>query len=166
MATLSRDQKIEKAKELREQGQTYEAIASALGITGSCVQKWLKPEWAKRQAAKSNGKRKAYKRQWQEDHRASCPECGSPLCQGSRTSSTPPTSCQDCYESQRRSQRNQKIVRFIELRREGLTNAEIERRDKLPFNTVAKLLWEAKKEGFDVPPPPYWSRKNSPAVAA
>jgi hypothetical protein len=160
---MTRSEKIAKASELRRQGLTYDSIGKRFGVSGTAVYRWLNPDWAREQDRKdaANPERKRGKRQWEKDNRAECPQCGGQLQAGSRCPSRRSTVCAQCVSDNRRA----KIVRFIGLRREGLTNAEIERRDELPYNAVATLLCEAKKEGFDVPPPPYWTR-GSEQVAA
>lgn len=161
MAFLTREQKIEKARELRERDWTYAQIGIRLGVTGSCVHGWLKPEWLAEKRRRSNAKRHEAKRQWERDNRAACPQCGAPMGQGSRCPSARPELCRDCVQENAR----RKQLQYIDLREEGLTNREIEERLGLPFNTVANALAKARRDGLRVAPSPYWNRTQSKVAA-
>ncbi len=163
---LTREEKIKSAKELREQQElTYREIGERLGVCAATAWKLLHPERTQQLSAKDNSRpeRKAAKRQWEKDNRAVCPQCGGKMRAGSRCPSHRPNLCRPCIRANRRA----KIIRFIELRERGFTNREIERQESLPYNAVAGLLSQARAEGFQVPPPPYWSRaKSNGAMAA
>lgn len=158
---MTREEKIAKAKRLRDEGLTYAEIAEQLGVTASCVQKWLNPERTKEWLRHDNARpeRKRVKRQWEKENRAECPQCGGLMGQGTAGRSKRPELCRECRGEEARHKR----LRYIELRGQGLTNLEIEAKLGLPFNTVGKALTEARQEGLDVPPPPYWERGKAAA---
>lgn len=96
----------------------------------------------------ANIARNDYKREWEAGE---CSQCGG------RTSDRRVKLCGPCRKEQQADAFKSKAQYFIELREEGLTNAEIERRDGLKFNTVAVHLSRAKKRyGMDVPRSPYF----------
>jgi len=149
---VTREQKIAKAKRLREQGLTYQQIAERLNVSSNgVVSRWLNPERAKEADRRSNAKRNDYKRQWDRDNRAECPRCGGAMCAGSRSPSHCPDRCWECL----RDEADARIRRFIALRREGLLNPEIAEREGTTVPAVAMTLSNARRQGYDVPPSPY-----------
>jgi transcriptional regulator with XRE-family HTH domain len=155
---VSREQKIAKARKLREQGLTYDAIGERLGVSDTTAYKWLNLERAKEYIRRdiANPARRKYKTEWERNNRAECPSCGAPLGSGSRCPSKRPDLCADCVRDQARS----RTVRFIELRKQGMTNGEIAEREGLPrgSNVVAVAFYRAHRYGLTVPRSPYFDR--------
>jgi transposase len=95
--SLSREQKIEKARELRAAGWKYRQIADRLGISTSTAYAWVNPE---RVAPYRNGRAidpkrtRAYDREYSRTHRAACPQCGGEM---SRTTERSGGKCAACH---------------------------------------------------------------------
>jgi len=160
---LSREQNIAKARELREQGLVLREIGERLGVHQVTVWQWLNPGKTRDKQRKDAAKRGPAKRQWERDNRAGCPQCGSEMGQGSRSPSKRFDRCAACRRTNARS----RWGRLISLREQGLTNREIASATGTTAAAVASTLYTAGQHGFEVPPPPYWSRgKSSGQVAA
>lgn len=151
---MTREQKIAKAQELRDRGLTYKAIGERLGVSRTCVWKYLNPIREREISRRSNLKRSPAKRAWERENRAECPGCGGVLGAGSACPSHRPSQCAKCVRDIAR----ERIVHFIRLREKGLTNREIEKLEGLGSNVVATALTGAGRFGLVVPPSPYWSR--------
>ena len=151
---MTREQKIAEAKRLREQGLPLRYIARELGVGTACIWRWLNPERAQELNRISNAKRSDAKRQWARDNRAECPQCGADMGAGTKGRTVLPRSCRACIDDEVRS----RMVRYIELRKEGLTNRQIAEREKVGENVVAKTLWLAGRYGLTVPRSPYFDR--------
>jgi transposase len=145
---VTREEKITEARKLRGEGLSYQAVADALGVAGSTVQKWLKPEWAK----KSNAKRGPAKRAWEANQRADCPNCGAPMQIGSKMPSHASERCAECVRDEGRS----RTIRYIAMRKEGLLNTEIAEREGVRVVVVAAVLSRADRYGLTVPRSPYF----------
>jgi transcriptional regulator with XRE-family HTH domain len=127
---LSREQKIEKARELRAKGLTYQKIADRLEVTRGAVWKWLHPEkvreWDRRENAKPG--RKIAKRAHADACRRGCADCGDLLSAGSDYPSAPERYCTTCHRT-REAERVGERARQIEAWwAEGLSLREIEDR--------------------------------------
>jgi DNA-binding CsgD family transcriptional regulator len=97
----------------------------------------------------ANLARNDYKREWEAGE---CPQCGGVIADYRRSEL-----CRPCRKEQNADEFKAKAQYFIERREEGLTNAEIERRDGLSHNTVAVHLYQAKKRfGITAPRCPYF----------
>ena len=65
---MTREQKIQRARELREQGKTYAAVARELGVGVGTVYRWLNPAHYAEQMEKHYERRKGYA--------GTCADCG------------------------------------------------------------------------------------------
>lgn len=151
---MKREIKIERARKLREEDPkrwTYDALGKRFGVTGTCIQKWLKPEWAREKARKDNAKRSAAKRQWERENRAKCPDCGQPMGAGSRCPSARPERCTVC-DNARRVERVGLRGREIEAWwAEGLTMSEIAEKLGWTVNHLCSEFVRLRKKGFHLP---------------
>lgn len=62
---------------------------------------------------------------------------------------------------ERAIRKRERREQIIKLRRKGLTNGQIAAELGVSTRVVSTLIYRAKQEGMDVPPPPYWSRGRS-----
>lgn len=147
---MRREEKIAEAIRLREEGLSYREIGERLGVSKSCAQRWVKPEWARERGRIDNAKRRAAKFAWES---GSCPRCGGHL--GDRHRSD---QCGNCEREDRRRKARERAERYIQMRSEGLLNREIAERENVSPNIVAVALSKATRYGLTVPPPPYWDR--------
>jgi transposase-like protein len=83
---MTREQKIAKARELREQGLSYPTLAGTLGVGVATVYRWLNEAYAEHDRAAA--------RNWKRTHKGTCADCGAPTdaSNGFVTSSR----CADC----------------------------------------------------------------------
>ena len=152
---MTREQRIEQAEALRgEGGFTYREIGEWLGVSTGTVWGWCNPEARHAIDKRVNAKRGPAKRKWEDEQRAECPECGQLMQAGSALPSRKVKRCAECV----RDEVDARLHRFIRLRKEGLTNVEIGRREGLSAHAVASALYSARGNGWSVPPSPYWSR--------
>lgn len=168
---MTREEKIAKARELRAAGKRDPEISAVLGLSVPRVSQLLKgtayparscyvcgsvftPTHGNQKTCCGENARKRYHEN--RIARASCPRCGAELGPGSAYPSKTPDLCMECH----RDESHARTVRFIQLRKEGLSNVEISEREGLEAgsNIVAQILSRAGRYGLDVPPPPYWSR--------
>lgn len=81
---MTREQKIARARELRAEGLTYSAVGKQLGTSYQTIRRWLDPDYAEKvrqisRAYKAQHRKalRAYDREYDERHKAECPECGA-----------------------------------------------------------------------------------------
>ncbi len=166
--TLSREQKIEKARDLRQGGALYREIAEELDVSVTTVCEWITGRvtaWKKanpERVREQNLRRNDAKREWEDAQRADCPQCGQRMGAGSAMPASRPDKCAACHRDDARL----RTVHFINLRSQGLTNREIARAEGVRENVVASVLSRADRFNLDVPPSPYRSRRNQGQVAA
>lgn len=86
------------------------------------------------------------KREWEE---AECPTCGGSMADKRATQ------CTECEREQRRREARERIERFIALRKQGLLNTEIAKREGCPRYIINQQLHYARKYNLEVPPSPY-----------
>lgn len=152
MATsLTREQKIAKARKLQAQGLSLREIARRMGYKSrSPVHRLLNPEVVREQTRRANIKRAPAKRAWErQQDRPACPSCGGPRGIGSRRKS--PGLCRKCRiekESERVLQRAGWIVVWWA---QGLTVAEIAREIGWSPGHTAQEIHRLRGEGFDLP---------------
>jgi DNA-binding CsgD family transcriptional regulator len=93
---MTRDEKLAKARQLREGGTTYPAIAAELGVAKKTVRRWLNPHEAEADRAVARRMKKRY--------RGKCESCGSPTngCEGPGKASR---LCGPCSRRRRHEQR-------------------------------------------------------------
>jgi transposase len=146
----TRAEKVAEAQRLRQQGLKMREIAERIGVTPSCIWKWLNPERTREFHA--SPKERARRRRWEEDSRELCPECGSEMAIGSRLPSRRSERCASCRSDAARA----RTVRFIRLREDGLNNREIAEREGVSTAAVAQSLCRADRYGLRVPVSPYF----------
>jgi len=139
-------ERVARAKELREQGLTYREVAERLDLKQpKNAWEWVNSEAVQNQNRKASGR----KREWEAGE---CSQCGGRISDYRRHEL-----CRPCSDEQKADEFKAKAQYYIKLREEGLTNAEIERRDGLSYNTVAVHLYRAKKRfGITAPRCPYF----------
>ena len=148
MTQRDKERKVARARELRGKGLTLEAIGKRLGHDHSVIWKWLNPEAAREQMRRDNEKRGPAKREWEAGE---CEQCGGRIAVRHRAEL-----CRPCRRDENERKFKAKARHFIALREEGYLNGEIEKREQLPYNTVATVLTKAKILGMDVPRSPYF----------
>jgi transposase len=150
---MTRDEKIAKAKRLRELGLSYEEVGRRLGVTGGCVQKWLKPEAAKRWAANDRTpERNARKRAWENDHDRPLCACGNRMGVGAHRKGY--FRCKECRraaDAERTAIRGREIVAMWAA---GMTMREIQARYGWTKGHLAQQLHRLRAKGFDLPKRP------------
>lgn len=137
---MTREQKIAKARELSAAGVQQSVIASRLGVVPSTVWRWLHPEEHRQRELARNG----YKRQWERDNRAACPNCGTPMAAGSRSASKRPELCRDCHlEDQLENSTTAEIARAWS---EGKTTRQIATQIKRSPDFVSRMIARIRHE--------------------
>lgn len=147
------------AKKLRRKKISYRKIGETLGVSETTVCEFLTGKVSVRLKAWKEAhpehlreyeqKRNHYKREWE---RGECEQCGGVISDFRRAEL-----CRDCRLDEYEREFKAKAIRYIELRKEGLLNGEIEERESLARNTVAVHLCRAKRDyGMDVPRSPYF----------
>ena len=146
---MTREQKIELAKELREQGRTYREIAEELGERWSTtIHRWLHPE----KLAEENRRRRAAKRQWENAQRALCPGCGEPMGAGSAMPSRQDRElCRKCCFQAKEEAREGRDQLIALLWNRGLTLAEIADRLDSTTNSIGVAVNRLRDEGYELP---------------
>jgi hypothetical protein len=138
---LSREQKIEKARELREQGLNNSQIAAALGVKArKTVWGWLNPEANRKLRRQDNERRREAQRAWLNSHRAACEECGTALQAGSTTPSVKGKTglCKKCLGRLKAERNKPQRLQARGLRAGGWTAVEIGEQLGVSAATVAK----------------------------
>ena len=143
---MTRAEKVAEAARLRGEGLTVTAIAERFGVSPSCVTKWLNPERYREKVRRDNARRGPAKRQWERENATPCVDCGE------QTSKPGHERCVACHKERLNADARARCERYIQLRREGLTNPEIAEREGVPVYTVAVALSNARhRHGLDVP---------------
>lgn len=144
---MTRDDQIELAKELREQGFTLKEIGQRVGKSTYAIWTWLNPEKLKAE----NKRRRRAKREWESGE---CPQCGQYL--GSRKRSR---HCANCAREESERKGRERTIRFIALRKEGLLNREIARKEGISAHSVAVIFSRGvPRYGLDPGLSPYFTR--------
>lgn len=147
------------AKKLQRKEMSYREIGETLGVSNTTVCELLTGKVSVRVKAWKEAhperlreyeqKRNRYKREWESGE---CEQCGGVISDFRRAEL-----CRDCRLHEYEREFKAKAVRYIELRKEGLLNGEIEERESLPRSAVAAHLSRAKHNyGMDVPRSPYF----------
>lgn len=137
---------IKQARELREDGLTYDAIGRRLGVGKTTVWRWLNPEAAKAENANRRPAQRAYERA-KRAKRA----CGALLGPGSAYPSHARTRCAACHraeEAERVAVRGHKIERFWA---QGLSLREIADEFVWMVNHLTVEMHGLRAKGFDLP---------------
>ena len=169
---MRREIKIERAKKLREEGLTYQAIATRLHLSRSqarfysTVAKVLvsipcascrdpfTPSHGKQKYCSEECAEEAHNKQKhrceEETGRTNCKECNAPLAAGSRWSSRSRlcASCRRSEEAQRLDSRARKIEAWWA---EGLTQAQIAGRLGWTRNHVQVEMVRLREKGYELP---------------
>lgn len=144
---MTREQKIAKAKRMREQGHTYVQIGDRLGSSYSTVYRWLNPEYAQRHRAvvraykaRNRERMRQYDREYNATHKGECWQCGGPTNRRF-------DHCRAC-----RSDEADRRARTAErLWAEGLSLREIARELGTTKKTVSSLMNRWRREGYCFP---------------
>lgn len=153
---MTREQKIAKAKALREQGLTYREIGERLDVTSHCAWEWLHPDRVREKNRRQNAKpqRKRAKRAWEAGQ---CTRCGGRVAAAKRKEAT--GLCDACAKADKTQAARERTERFIERRREGLLNTDIAAEEGCEPHVVALVLSRAGRYGLAVPPSPYYRNR-------
>ena len=150
---MTRAEKVAQAKALRDEGLLLREIAERLGLSSArrAHELLYDPDESNVRARKQKAG-------------GACVDCGEPT---AYDVGRPYERCRQCALDRmartRRSQRVQRGLRMIALRHEGLLNHEIAARCDCSPAAVAGLLCRMARDGYEVPPPPYWSRAREAA---
>lgn len=142
----------EDARRLSAKGLSNAEVGRRLGRSGSAVWKVLHPEKVKEINRKDAAERNDYKRQWERDNRASCPECGHPMKAGSVSASKRSERCRACHLAGLERRR----LEMVALRRRGMKNVEIARQLDTPVDAVAHVLYRERKLDPSIPRSPHY----------
>jgi transposase len=97
---VTRDEKIERARELRGLGWSGPRIGVELGVMRSTVYKWLNPERGREYNRRENARpgRNAQKRAWEHSPaaRVRCAHCGNLA--GTNSKAVGTRLCRDCWK--------------------------------------------------------------------
>ncbi len=154
---MTRAAKITEATRLRAEGQSYEAIGRTLGVTGSCVKKWLNPEvareWRRRSEARSE--RKAAKLAWAHEHdRGECP-CGAPTGVGATRKGV--LVCHDSHEEMVAVGTAMREERIAEMWARGFKLREIAEALDSTTHSIGAAMSKMRRRGWDVPRRNNWT---------
>jgi transposase len=149
---VRREEKIAKARELRERGLSYRHIGERLGVTNSCVAKWLNPErtreWNRRSEAKPE--RKAAKRAHEKQSRAMC-ACGNPMGQGSGYPGYRYNQCDECRVLEERERVDERAQRIVAWWAEGETLKQIASRLGWTVGHLSQEFDRLRGRGYELP---------------
>lgn len=140
---MSREQKIEKARELRAEGCGYKEIGERLGVSTTSAYRWLNPE---RVAPYRNGRAcdpdhaRTCDRDYYRRTRRDCPSCGQPM---AHTSSH----CIACIEDEADRVRRQIVAWW----NEGLPIREICQRLNWTNGHFSVVAHRMRELGYDLP---------------
>lgn len=150
---MTRDEKVAKARELRDEGLSQSEIARRVGVTPSAVFKWLNPDRAREYARRDRARpgRQESKNAWLRERdrspegRSICETCGG-LC-GIASRKHGYRECMACKRLRRKT-RGHEIER---LWAEGRTLREIRERFGWSAGRIAMEMDWLRKNGFDLP---------------
>lgn len=141
---------LERARELRAQGLSYQKIAAEVGVAWSTAHKRLNPEAAERYNRTGNRsksrktKREAQQRQnRQEARRGRCQRCGGLM----GISVTWDGTCRPC----RKIQSHERALVVVEMWARGCSMAEIGTALSWSEETVGAMMRFYRKQGYDLP---------------
>lgn len=143
---MTREEKIAKARQLRDEGKTYREIGEFFGGTNSMGYRLINPEKAREQ----NARRSTYKREHERIHRAKCPRCGGRMGMGSVSPSKRAKLCQSCARQMEEAKRDARNQEIISLWNQGYSLAEIaERLDSTP-GSISVSIARLRKAGYSL----------------
>lgn len=147
---MTREEKIAKARELREQGMKPREIALELGVDRSTVWKWANPQQAADIRRRDNASRASAKRAWENEHdRGTCTRCGGAMGVGAVRKGQ--KLCRPCWlesEHQRMAERYAFVAR---LWNEGKSHREIAAAMGWECDNAGPLVDAARAAGYDLP---------------
>jgi transposase len=150
---VTRDEKIAKARELRERGWSGPRVAAELGVTKSTVYKWLDPDRAREYARRDNARpgRNAQKREWEHGPtaRIRCANCGKLAGMNSKAAGT--TLCRSCWtaDAARRSDETGRKLETLWLA--GKTFPEICAELGWNKGTLSVMMDRYRARGYNLP---------------
>lgn len=144
---LSREQKIEKARELREQGATYREIGEKFSVSTSAIYRWLNPErTASYRSGRACNPERARKldREYNRRHRGECPQCGGEM---ARKTARVGGKCRACHEDEA-DRRARQIQQWWA---EGLGQRQIAKRLGWSINHLSVEKHRLREAGYNLP---------------
>jgi transposase len=142
---MNREQKIQKARELRAGGEKYREIAEEFGVSTTAAYAWVNPE---RVAPYRNGRAinperaRETDRLYRKTHRTACTRCG-----GDRPRQTKGPHCRACIEDAADA-RGRKLER---LWAEGLPLRQIASQMGISLNVLSTDMHRFREKGYDLP---------------
>jgi transposase len=137
----------DKARKLREQGLTYQAIAQRLGVGYATAYRWLNPDYAERSLAASRAWKArnrehahAYDRAYNAAHKDECPLCGGEMERHSER-------CTAC----RSDEADRKAKTVVRLWAEGKSMREIQEVLGWSKGHLAAMMDRYRTQGYDLP---------------
>jgi transposase len=149
---MTREEKITRARELREQGMSMPRIGCEIGVSDSCVWKWLNPEKAQELQHKydKTPQRAAQKRAWAEHHyRRPCAACGALMGVGVHRKGS--TLCRTCWVASENARTHRRRERIALMWNAGASVSRIARALDTTSNTINVEIDRMRKDGWDVP---------------
>lgn len=147
--SVTRNEKIERAKQLRADGLPYREIGERLGVHLHTAFRWLNPDYeeAQRQVARGYKDRnreamRVYGREYRRTHKGKCSSCG-----GEMERQHDGGVCLACREEEVH-RRAEMLERWWA---EGLTLKEIASKLGLTVNHVGSELNRLRKKGYNLP---------------
>lgn len=148
-STMTREQKIEHAEQLRSQGLTYRDIAALVDTAENTVYCWLNPDYAERNRARSRAWKarnksavREHDRAYDEAHKGRCRECGNAV-----NRRRDGCICMPCRED-KRDCRARQIER---LWAEGRSLKEIAAELGCTVKSLGVRMVALRKMGYDLP---------------
>lgn len=148
---VTREQKIAEAKRLAESGLSHAQIGMRLGMSASCIWKWLNPEQAKAAEREQNARRGPAKRAWEDGQRANCEDCGCLLGMGSSMPCRKAGKCRSCHQLSRVEQVESRARRIEALWAEGLTLRQIAAELGWTVNHISVEIQNLREKGYNLP---------------
>jgi transposase len=144
---MRREIKIERARKLRAEGWTYQAIADRYGLSAATAYRYCNPdsiehkrlydaEYRETNRERRNAQSRAYRRRT----RPPCPQCGNPMAHTS-------TLCEGC----RADEIERRARQIAAWWSEGLTLREIAKRLEWTINHVQVEIVRLREKGYDLP---------------
>jgi transposase len=146
-SSMTRSEKIAKARGLRAEGLKYRDVAEELGTSTTTIFRWLNPE---RTAPYRNGRAcnpertREIDREYNRRHPGKCPECGGAM---ARTTARAGGKCQACRQDEI-DRRSRQIERWWA---EGLGQREIASRLGWTINRLHVEKHRLREAGYKLP---------------
>ncbi len=143
---MTRAEKVARARELRDGGARYQAIAEQLDVSTTTIYRWLNPE---RVAPYRNGRAidpertRELDRRYSATHRTECERCGGDRPRGSHAGPL----CRTCISADA-----DRVARQIEgWWTDGISSPEIQRRLGWTKGHLARQIHLLREKGYELP---------------